>query len=283
MDVKKFLPHVISVVILLAVAAFFFAPNAFSGKVLPQGDNQKALGMQAELREYEKKDGRMPLWTNSAFSGMPAYQVNMTVNGNLTNTVGRALFLWGDYTSLWKLAFTAMFCMYLLLVVLRMDWRVALFGAVAFGITTYNVDILEAGHTTKMRALALAPGVLAGLAVLLNGRWLLGGGLLALFLALQINANHVQITYYTLLLVGIFFLADLAQSIRHKALLHWGRNAGVGALAIGLAFASNLSRLWPTYEYGQETIRGRSELSQRAGKGDGLDVDYLFGWSYGKA
>jgi hypothetical protein len=106
---------------------------------------------------------------------------------------------------------------------------------------------------------------------------------MALFVAMQVFANHVQITYYTLLLTGIYFLARLVEVARHGAWTGWLKAAAVAAFAVALGFGSNLSKLWPTYEYSKETIRGKSGLTAKAAKGDGLDTDYLFGWSYGKA
>ncbi len=281
MNFRKLSFHLAAIVALLAISALFFAPNAFQGKVLPQPDNDKAVGMRTEILEYLEKDGKAPLWTNSAFAGMPGYQIYSAASGNFTGPVFNALFLWTDYTAVWVQLFLAMLLTYWCLITLRTDWRVALFGAMAYGISTYNVDILEAGHTTKMMALALAPGVFAGLTLLLRRQWLLGGGLTALFIALQVYANHVQITYYTLILSGFYFLAQLFAAVRERGMTDWLKSAGIAALAVGLGFAANTSRLWPTYEYSQETIRGKSELAQKAAKGTGLDKDYLFGWSYG--
>ena len=282
MNFKHLLPHLISVGVLLAVATTFFAPNAFNGKVLPQADNDKARAMQTEIQAYLKKEGKAPLWTNSGFGGMPSYQIYAPIHGNLTTPIYRALLLWSDIsTTVWTQVFLAMLCMYLLLGVLKTDWRIALFGATAYGITSYNIDLLEAGHTTKVLALALTPGMLAGLVLTFSNRLMLGGALLAIFTAMQVYANHVQITYYTLLLCGIYFLAQSVDALRHKAGQKWAAAVAVSSLALALGFGSNLSRLWPTYEYGQETIRGRSELQQKAEKGDGLPTSYMFDWSYG--
>ncbi len=282
MDFKKLLPHLIAAGVLLAVAAFFFAPNAFSGKALPQPDNDKARAMQTEIQQYIKKDGIAPLWTNSAFGGMPSYQIYAPIHGNLTIPIFNGLLLFSDIsTAIWVQVLLAMLTTYFLLCVMKVDWRVAIFGALAYGITSYNVDILEAGHTTKMIALAFAPGILAGMVLTFNGRLLLGGSLTALFMAMEVYANHVQITYYTMLLCGIYMLAKLIDEIRGKTLTAWIKAVVVLGLAFVLGFGSNLSRLWSTYEYAQETIRGKSELQQKASKGDGLDKDYLFGWSYG--
>lgn len=286
MDFKKFLPHLIAVAILLLTAAVFYAPNAFSGKVLPQPDNDKARAMQTEIRQYLEKDGRVPLWTNSAFGGMPSYQILSPMKGNLTRPVYQTLFLFGDYTTVWAQTFAAMFCMYLLLMVLRLDWRIGLFGALAYGITSYNVDLLEAGHSTKMAAIALTPGVFAGAVLAGRGRWLLGGGTMALFTAMQVLANHIQITYYTLLLTGIYFIAILVEAIRKKDIVTWVKAAAACGVAVAIGFAANYSILCTTLEYSQETIRGRSELTERnttrGANGDGLDPEYAFGWSYGK-
>jgi hypothetical protein len=281
MDFKKFTPHFIAIGILLAIAAIFFAPNAFSGKVLPQPDNDKARGMQTEIMQYLEKDGKTPLWTNSAFSGMPSYQIYLKTKSNLTVPIAKTLHLWQSINDVWAQVFVAMLCMYLFLSVLKVDWRIGVFGAIAFGITTYNVDILEAGHSTKMTALALTPGLFAGAVLVFNGRWMLGAGLLALFSAMQVNANHIQITYYAMIVLGIYFLTQLVWSLLHKGAVNWVACAAITGLTLLLGLASNAARIWPTYEYGKETIRGVSDLAQKSAKGDGLDKSYLFGWSYG--
>ncbi len=281
MDIKKILPHLIAAAVLFAVSAVFFAPNFFGGKVLPQPDNDKARGMQTEIQDYLKKGEPAPLWTNSAFGGMPGYQIYSPIHGNLTKPLVKATFLWTDSTGIWAQILVAMLFMYLLVITLGADWRVAIFGALAYGISTYNVDILEAGHSTKMAALVFAPGILAATIILFNGRLLAGTGLLALLISMQIYVNHIQITYYTLLIAGIYVLAQLIESVRHKLLVNWGKQVVLMGLAFTIGLACNLSKLWPTYEYGQETIRGKSELKASADKGDGLSKDYLFGWSYG--
>jgi hypothetical protein len=273
MDFKKLMPHAIAIAVLLLVAAVFFAPNAFNGKVLPQPDNDKARAMQTEVQEYLKKEGTAPLWTNSAFGGMPAYQIYSPIKGNLTVPVYKSLFLWGDYTSVWAQVFAAMLCMYILLMALRLHWMVGIFGALAYGITTYNIDLIEAGHSTKMAAIALSPGLLAGVIWAFNGQLILGAGVTALFVAMQLYANHIQITYYTLLLMGLYYLARLWDAYKNKDFGAWTRGVLATALAIAIGFGANLSRIWSTYEYSQETIRGGSELASR-GQTGGLKRDY---------
>lgn len=271
----------IAVGVLMLVSLMVFSPNAFQGKVLPQQDNDNARGMQTEIRQYLEKEGKGPLWTNSAFGGMPTYQIYAEVKSNLTIPVFRAAFLWSDVSAVWVQVFIAMVCMYVFLLTLGIDWRVGLIGALGYGITTYHVDILEAGHTTKMLALALAPAVFAGAMLLYRGNFLGGGALFGLALALQIHASHVQITYYTGLLLAFWVIFSLVHALRSGTWKQWGIASAIALVASGLALATNLPRLWTTYEYTQETIRGRSELSSKSEKGDGLDKDYLFGWSYG--
>lgn len=281
MDFKKIVPHLIAVACMLLVSMVFFAPNVFNGKVLRQGDNDQARGMQTEAKAYFEKEGKAPLWTNSTFGGMPTFQIYAPTSDNLAKPVSRAVFLWQDLSAVWAQVFVAMALMYFFLMVLGVDWRVGLFGAFAYGITTYNADILTAGHSTKMAALAYAPALLASAALIFRGRWWLGAGALALFTSMQIFVNHVQITYYSLILIGIYILAELANAVRHKTYARWGKGVLIAGLALLLGLFSNLSKLWPTYEYGAETIRGKSELSSKAESGDGLTKDYLFGWSYG--
>ncbi|MCS6928161.1 MAG: hypothetical protein NZM43_01570 [Saprospiraceae bacterium] len=276
--------HALAAALLAALSLIYFLPNAFQGKVLPQPDNQKARGMQTEIRAYLEAEGKVPLWTNSAFGGMPSYQIYSGAKGNLTGPIFNALLFGTDImTKVWPQVLLAMLTMYFFLVVLGVDWRVGLLGAIGYGITTYNADIIEAGHTTKMIALALAPGILSGLMLTFGRHWLLGAGIMALFTAMQVYINHVQITYYTLMLIGFFVLAKGVEAVVQRHWAVWGRGVVACGIAIALGFAANTSRLWPTYEYSQETIRGRSELSAKKHKGDGLDTAYLFGWSYGIA
>ena len=121
MDFKKFLPHLYAVLILFAVSAIFFSPNFFGNKALPQSDNDKARAIQTEIQEYIKKDGEAPLWTNSLFGGMPSFQVYTTPHGNLSKPFYKALFLWRSYSDVWASMFVAMFCMYLLMIVLTIN------------------------------------------------------------------------------------------------------------------------------------------------------------------
>ena len=282
--VKRLLPHIGAYIIMMVLSFLFFAPY-FQGKVLTQGDNIRAGGMQAEMREVRKETGEWPKWTNSMFGGMPTYQIIPTGQGNLMKHAFTLSMFKQGVTSPPFVVLVAMACMYLLLVVMKIDWRIALIGAIGYGLSTYNIDLAEAGHSTKMASMAFVPGVFAGALLAFNGRYLLGGGLFAFFLSINIYANHLQITFYMGLLLCILGLVKLITAARRGVLPLFAKSAGVLVLAGLLAITSNLSRIWSTQEYAAETIRGKSELASKksAGTDDGLTKDYIFGWSYGIA
>jgi hypothetical protein len=287
-NLKPYLHHLLVAFALMAVAAVFFSPNAFQNKVLFQNDNVQAQGIQSEIQQYLKQGEPAPLWTNSQFGGMPSFQIYVKPELDIIRPFMKLPFLFTDLSAVWAQVFAAMLMAYLLLTVLGARWPVALMGALGYGITSYNVDILEAGHSTKMAALALTPGLLACTVLTMRGKYLLGGGLLALLTAMQVYVNHLQITYYTLLLVGIYFLVSLVEMARNGQLMAWLKSAAVTAVAVGLGFATSAGKLWSTMEYAGETIRGKSELSAPTSakgtpaKGDGLSFDYAYDWSCGK-
>jgi hypothetical protein len=274
-------PHLLAYLMMMAVAFMLFKPYWLEDKVLAQPDNQRARGMQAELVQYMERDGHSPMWTNSMFSGMPVYMIRHTAVGSLHFHLMRAALWWHSVTIPHYVIWLAMTMAYLGLIIMGVDWRIALLGGISYGISTYNIDLAEAGHSTKMLALAYTPVIWAAALLILRRKWLLGAGLFSVLTSLQILANHFQITYYTFLLLGIGLLIYGYRAIRSKELKPYLLSLGVMAGALALSFASNLSMLWPAYEYSKETIRGTSELRTKAAQGDGLDKEYAFGWSYG--
>jgi len=283
---KRFQPHIIAYVILIAVSFVFFYPGVFEGKVLPQSDNIQSRGMQTEIRAVKEKTGHYPLWTNSMFSGMPGYQILYPSKSALEYPFRAALLtnhMGPPHTGILLM----MAGMYFLLAVLRIDWRIALIGAVGFGLSTSFLDLALTGHSTKIVALGWMGPVFAGAILAFRGKPLAGAGVMGLALGLQLYANHVQITYYTVLMLGVLGIVYLIDAGRKDRLLPFARAAGLLVVAGVLAFASNTGRLWTTYEYSQETIRGKSELTMKesssgsaAGEA-GLSKNYAFGWSYG--
>jgi len=277
--IKHFLPHIAAFFILMAVAFIYFLPSV-TGKVLRQTDNFNAYGMQAEMKKYEEAGDRPILWTNSAFSGMPTYQLRGSARNNLLLHPYRAFVAWNSVTIPHTALFLLMLGFYILMVAMGVDWRIGIMGAIAYGLCTNYVILMEAGHSTKLIALAYTPAALAGVLLAYRGKYLLGAGMTAFFLGLQITANHLQITYYLLLILAIYGIFKLIDAIRNNQLPNFAKATGALVIATILAFAANTSNLWTTQEYAKETIRGKSELAKKAGQ-DGLTKEYAFGWSYG--
>lgn len=275
---KSLLPHLIATGIFTALTWAYMYP-LLQGKDLAQHDTVQSTGMSREVVEYHEKTGEYPLWTNTMFCGMPAYQIYLMFNSNpFTHIVGSIRnFFPGDA----HLVFLLMLGFYILLFTFTRDTWVAAIGAVGFAFSSYNFINIDAGHMTKVRCIALMAPILAGFIAAFRGRILFGAALVAFTLAMQIRSNHFQITYYTMLAGGIIGIFYLMIALKEKQLLNFTKATGALLLAIALGIGSNIAQLWTTYEYSKETIRGgTSELSEK--KLSGLDEDYAFSWSYGK-
>ncbi|MBB6502335.1 hypothetical protein [Pedobacter cryoconitis] len=270
----------------LAISAFFvilcfayFSP-VLQGKVPDQGDVMQAKAMQREIMDYKAKDGKGPLWTNEMFGGMPAYQIwvqyplNLTTYGislikdTLPDPVGTVLlYLLGSYL---------LFC------VLKVNPWLAAAGAIAFSFTSYNFIIIAAGHSNKALAIGFFAPILAGIILTLRGKYWMGASLTALFLALNIRSNHVQMTYYFLLALLIYIGIEIYHAFKAGKTKEISKAIGFLAAAVLLSVMVNASNLWTTYEYGKETIRGKSNLTADAAEpANGLPKDYAYQWSQG--
>lgn len=275
------LPHIVAILLFVIISFVYYSP-ALEGKVLRQGDNLQFQGMAKEIVDYRTEYNKEPLWTNSMFGGMPAYLISTIYTTNLIRYVDK-------YISLTlhppvKFLFLTLMGFYLLLVVgFRVDPWLAIAGAIGFSFSTYFFIIEAAGHNTKAHAIAYMAPVLMGIVLSFRGKLIWGGVLTSLFLALQIIANHPQITYYTLLIVFLFGLAYLIQAIRDKTLPQFFKTVGVLVFAVIIAVGVNITSLLLINEYGKVSIRGKSELSDDQGnKTSGLDKDYILNdYSYG--
>ena len=275
---KKALPHITAILLFLILPAIYFSPQ-LEGKKLNQHDTNTATGMAKEITDYNKTHADLALWTNSMFGGMPAYLIGLPTYSLLTPIYTIAtLFDWRpiSFVFLYLLGF------YIALLLFGLNPWISLVGALAFGFSSYDFIIIAAGHNTK----AIAIGFMAPMIGALYHAWKkniwIGSAFFALFLALQIYANHLQITYYTMLTILIFGLAELYFAYREKTVTDFLKRSGIVFLFALLAIAANSERLWTTYEYGKYSIRGASELTQDKGnKTSGLDKDYATGWSYG--
>lgn len=283
---KKFLPILACLVVIVAVSLAFFAPDAFEGNVLRQHDMQQGAANGQELVEYRAENGgRTAWWTNSLFGGMPAFQIAPSYGST-------ALFSWlnGLY-GLWlpqpaNLLCMMMIGMLILLLVMRCRPSLALIGAIAWGLSSYFVIIIGAGHLWKFITLSYVPPTIAGLVLIYRNRRLLGAAVAALFMALQISSNHFQMTYYFAWVMAGFVIAYGVEAFKAKQLKQWGVNTAVLAGAMLLALAANAPNLYHTFEYSKQTMRGQhSELTADAAPGQqsaGLDRDYITMYSYGK-
>ena len=275
---KKFVPHLIAIGIFFLITIFYFRPEFFEGKVLSQHDIKMWQGASKEISEWEVKTGYRPLWTNSMFSGMPAYQISLVSPGNLMPYLNSAISL-GLPTPA-NSVFLLFLGFYLLLITLRFDWRAAIAGSMAFAFCSYNFIIIVAGHNSKVHAIAMMPFVLTGVLMALRGNLLKGGILMAIALALEIYANHVQITYYLMMGVMVLMISDLVFAIKEKRIASYIKSAVVIVFASALAILPNITTIWATYEYGIYSTRGPSELNEKKAS-TGLDKDYAMSWSYG--
>jgi heme A synthase len=278
----KALPHVIAVVSFLAISIFMYRPIIFEGKVMDQNDINQGIGAGSEIREYKAKTDEVVLWTNSMFSGMPTYLISLQWGGaSIINNTHKLLLLYLPQPA--GENFLAFLCFYILMLTFGVRPYLAISGAIAFGLSTFFVVSIQAGHLWKIRAIAYMPLVLAGIRLVFTKRLLLGFIVTSLALALEINANHLQITYYLFLLLLIYGITEITKDVKEKKFDDILKKIGLLFMAGILAIGVNFGRLWTTYEYGKYSIRGKSELANTPSESkEGLDRDYAFRWSSGK-
>ncbi|WP_139924762.1 YfhO family protein [Hymenobacter sp. DG01] len=289
---RRVLPHLLAVLFFLVLAAVYFSPILFDGKTLAQHDIVQFNGGAHEAAQFREQTGQEALWTNSMFSGMPTYLISTRFPGDLSVYLHQ-LFTLGLPAVVANL-FLALVCGYALCVALGLSPLVSVVGAVSLAFTSYNLIILAAGHNTKSLALAYAPLVLAGLLVAFRRNKWLGTALFALGLAMNVRSNHLQITYYLLLLVLVFGVVELIFAAREKRLPDFFSRTALLAVAALLAVGVSFGRLYTTLEYSKYSIRGKSELKTPAptapgqaptpaedSEGSGLGKDYAFSYSYG--
>ena len=275
---KKFLPHILVVIGLLAVALAYMNP-VLQGKTLVQSDIVNFLGMSKEIKDFREATGEEPLWTNSMFGGMPAYQISTLYPNNWSKKFIQIFIDAIPHPA--NLLFLMLAGAYFMFIMLGVGWRYALVGTIAFGLASYSVIIIEAGHNSKAHAMAYMAPVIGSILLSYRGRIWLGSALLALFLSLQIATNHLQITYYLLLTVLVLGIVKLVGAVKHGELPKFLKATGVMVIAAVLAVGPNFGALWTTADYGKETMRGKSELSAKQEKSSGLEKDYAMRWSYG--
>lgn len=276
--------HLIIIAGFIALSIGFMNP-ILDGKVLSQNDMTQYQGIKNELKKYHEESGEYSQWTNSQFNGMPAFHVGPTgARQTVFSHISRALRLGFSYNSPISTLLLYLFCFYILMQSLRLSPWVSAIGAIAFAFSSYNIIILEVGHINKAYAIAFMPLVIAGILNTYRGKYLVGGLLFMVGLGLELGSNHLQITYYLLLISLIIVIAKLVYAVREKLLPKFIKASAILVLAAILALLPNFSTLWVNYEIAKQSIRGKPELTLgQENQTSGLDIDYALSWSYGKA
>lgn len=277
---KKATPYLVAIIVFLAITFVYFSP-VLEGKKLKQHDIAMYKGMSKEITDFREATGEEALWTNSMFGGMPAWQISVKYNGNLMHYVDKIITLGLPYPA--NFVFLYFLGFFILLLVLRVNPWVSLTGAIAFALSSYFFIILGAGHTSKAHAIGYMAPVLAGIILTYRGKYWQGALLTAVALALELVSGHLQITYYLLIIILAYGIYQLIQTIIDKNYVSFAKATGILIAAALLAVLSHSTNLWATYDYGQETMRGKPELTKNLeNKSGGLDRDYITSWSYGK-
>ncbi len=283
-NLKFIITHFFVLTIFVVAALVYFNP-VLEGKKIYQSDIAQYTGMAKEQNDFRAKTNQEPYWTNSAFGGMPTYQLGANYPHNYIKKIDKLIrFLPrpADYLFLYFLGF------YILLCCLKVDYRLAVVGALAFGFSTYLIIILGVGHNAKAHALGYLPMLLGGIILTFRKKYILGFLLSAIAMALEVNANHYQMTYYFMLLVLIIGAVYLIDAIQKKKIKHYFTSVGILVIAVLLGIATNATSLMATKEYSDWSTRGKSNLtinpdgSERENTG-GLDKEYITQYSYGIA
>jgi len=281
LNLKPLLIYFGAIALFLIITMVFFYPM-LEGKRIKTTDISNYIGASKEITDFRENTGEEALWTNSMFGGMPAYQISVLWKGNYIGLLDKALTL--NLPTPAKQVFLYFIGFFVLLIILGFKPWLGISGATAYAMSSYFFIILEAGHNSKAHAIGYIPLILAGLILAYRGKYSGGAILTALALGLQLAANHLQITYYTMLIALIFGISELVFAVRDQKFAGFLKSTGILVVAALFAVLMNLPNLWATSEYSKYTIRGKSELSDNQHlKTSGLDLDYATQWSYGIA
>lgn len=283
---RQFLPDLLAVVFFVAISVFYFITPIRDGLVLSGHDHSASVGSNVEMNHYrETHHGERTRWTNTLFSGMPTYQMSPSYDSTDTLSWLEKVYQLGlpDVASY---VFMMLLGFYILLRAFNFRVWMAALGAVLWAFSSYYFIIIAAGHIWKLLTLSFVPPTIAGMVLCYRGRYLPGIVVTALFTALQILSNHVQMTYYFLFVMGLMVLAYLIDAVRKHTLGQWAKATACFAVAGLLGIAVNLSNLYHTWQYSKESMRGKSELTQKTKNqadqtSSGLERSYITMWSYG--
>ena len=279
-DFKKILPYA-GAILLFVIIAYAYAPQVLQGKIVNQSDISGWTGMSHEIVTHnENNPADRTLWTNSMFGGMPATVISVVYKGDFTQYLYDILFV-GERPASYLLI--SMIGGFLLCLAFGANIWLSILGAIAITFCSYNMQIIQVGHNSKMVAIAFMPWVLAAVVYAYRKSMLWGALFFAFALSFQIKANHPQITYYLAMIVAGFVIWQLCAAIKEKLLPRFIKVSALLLVAAALGIATNINHLWPTYEYSHYSMRGGSELAAKEGeeKSGGLDLEYATAWSYG--
>lgn len=280
---KKCLPDLLAVLLFAVLAFAYFFPADTEGRILYRHDSSAGRGLGQEQVDYRKRTGEMTRWTNSAFCGMPTYQIAPSYDSSdVIKAAEKAYHLWLP-ENVWYV-FAYMLGFYILLRAFDFRQSLAALGSIIWAFSSYFFIIIAAGHIWKVMALAYLPPMIAGIVLAYRGRYLWGLLVTSLFCALEINANHVQMTYYYLFIIIFMVIAYAVEAVRSKEYKHFAKATAVCAMGALIGLSINISNLYHTWEYSKESMRGKSELTKAdsANQTDsGLERDYITQWSYG--
>ncbi|MBE6267324.1 MAG: hypothetical protein E7102_12820 [Prevotella ruminicola] len=280
---KKWLPDMLAVLLFAVLAFAYFFPADIEGRILYRHDASAGRGAGQESVEYLQKTGERSRWTNALFGGMPTYQ--MAPSYKSTDKLGTMIKIYHLFLpeNVWYV-FAYLLGFYILLRAFDFRQHLAALGSIIWAFSTYFLIIIAAGHIWKVWALAYLPPLIAGLVLAYRGKYLWGFLLTAIFTAFEINANHVQMTYYYLFIILAMVIAWLVDAIRNKQYVHFAKATGVSIAGAAIGVCINLSTIYHTWQYGQESMRGKSELVKKNSANQtnsGLERDYITQWSYG--
>ena len=282
-SLRAFLPHIVALLIFFVVNLFFFYPQ-LEGKVTTQGDIVSFIAASKELKDYKKETGHQPLWTNSMFSGMPAYAISMDREGNMLKYIRNVLRL--GISRPIGYFFVMMLSMYILFIVLGFSSWIAIIGAIAAALSTNNFILWDAGHSNKLNVLSYIGFILAGWITAYKGKYLIGGLLFMLGISLALFSNHPQMLYYIGLSGLIYVLLALKDAFQNNRIATFIKSSLVLIVALIIALGANVDNIWTLYDYNKDTMRGQPILRKSQNEGSssgvkGLSWDYAMQWSNG--
>lgn len=282
-NLKRYIPDVVAIIAFVIISVAYFMPATSEGRILSQHDSVAGIGAGQEASEFHERTGERTRWTNGLFGGMPTYQIAPSYDS--TDAFSHIMNLYHLYlpTYVWYV-FALLLGFYILLRAFNFKVWMAALGAIVWAFSSYFFIIIAAGHIWKVMALAYIPPTIAGMVLCYKGKYLSGCAVTALFVAMQVKANHVQMSYYFLFCMALMALGYFFIALKEKQLMNFVKSTAVLAIAGIIGICVNLSNLYHTWEYSKETMRGKSELVKAESSNQtssGLDRDYITQWSYG--